>query len=203
VRKLVAKEYGRSLTGLGVFYGTAALALGAMMGLPSSQNDNTGWSITFNPFSPDFGKIRIGTTRIDPLVGLSQTTRFTTRMSANAINGIRAMLGARVGKAERTEMAKTPYTILRFGQGKVSPWFGSALDIGTGKNFENQPVTPTNVAIRMVVPISFGDIYEAMKAQGVPAGTAIGLLAIFGMGVQNYKPKRKLAKGPLHARQPP
>ena len=34
--------------------------------------------------------------------------------------------------------------------------------------------------------MSFGDIYESMKENGIPAGAAISILGIFGMGIQVY-----------------
>src|SRR5690606_9183358 len=64
-KQMVAKEYARFLTGIAVVY-SLAIASGAKVGV--------------DPHSSDFGKIIIGNTRLDPMVGLSQTATFTTRV---------------------------------------------------------------------------------------------------------------------------
>jgi hypothetical protein len=43
------------------------------------------------------------------------------------------------------------------------------------------------VAVRMVTPLALSDVFDSMKEQGVAGGTALSLLAIFGMGVQTYQ----------------
>jgi hypothetical protein len=40
------------------------------------------------------------------------------------------------------------------------------------------------------MPISLRDVGETMKEQGVPMGTILSLLSIFGMGVNTYDSKR-------------
>jgi hypothetical protein len=44
------------------------------------------------------------------------------------------------------------------------------------------------------MPLSGRDIYEAIKEQGVPAGTALSLLAFFGSGLQTYEQKQPKPK---------
>lgn len=57
-------------------------------------------------------------------------------------------------------------------------------------------MTPTGTIADLTMPMSFRDVYESILQQGIPAGTAIGLLAIFGMGVQNYEQQRRSGKLP-------
>ncbi|MCE5269263.1 MAG: hypothetical protein LLG00_15405, partial [Planctomycetaceae bacterium] len=106
VRRLLAKEYAKSLGGIGLFLATSYAALYGMMG-PPSDDDARGWSITLNPYSPDCGKIRLGATRIDPLAGLSQTARLTTRLTTNMVNGVRSAFGGNVSASSRKEMENT------------------------------------------------------------------------------------------------
>lgn len=40
---------------------------------------------------------------------------------------------------------------------------------------------------RMVTPLAYRDIYEAMQEHGIVGGTALGILSMFGMGVQTYE----------------
>ncbi len=53
------------------------------------------------------------------------------------------------------------------------------------------PATLPQVGANLLMPISFGDIYKTMKEQGIPAGTAMAILSIFGMGLQTYNANQK------------
>ena len=64
-RKLIAQEYARALIGLFTVYVLGALA---------------GAEIEDDPRSSDFGKLKFGDTRIDPLFGLAQTAVFMGRI---------------------------------------------------------------------------------------------------------------------------
>jgi len=65
------------------------------------------------------------------------------------------------------------------------------VDVSTGKNVVGEKVTPGSIAENMTVPLSFRDIYQVMEEQGIPAGTIIGLLSLFGVGVQNYDEQKR------------
>ena len=76
----------------------------------------------------------------------------------------------------------------RFLRYKLSPMFGTAHDVFvTGETPMGEDITPASMAKQLVIPLAMRDIYDSMIDQGVPAGTAISLLAIFGMGVQVYQ----------------
>jgi hypothetical protein len=85
-RKLFAREMGRLLSGLGVVYGLGALAGGKI---------ETDWRST------DFGKIRFGDTRVDPLMGIQQLVvligRFATNEKKTAAGKIRPLDGSDKG----------------------------------------------------------------------------------------------------------
>lgn len=173
-RKLVAAEYGRLLAGYGVIYGLANLA---------------GYKIGSDPRSSDFGKIIIGDTRVDPLAGLSQVSVLMSRLAS----GEKATIKGKVSPIR----GKVPYggdtsagVIGNFLRTKLAPWPGAALDVAVGKNVIGEPVTPSGMATRMLVPITYQDILDTMEEQGIPRGTALTLLAIFGEGVQTYNDKR-------------
>ncbi len=174
-RKLIAGEYARFLIGAGVVY-----ALGKASGA----------EIEDDPRSSDFGKLKFGNTRIDPLAGLSQTTVFLTRI-------ITGQKKTAKGKIEdiRGERAKfgtgVSDVIQNFLRAKLSPLLGTAVDIAEGKTVVGEKVTPASAITRNFVPLSMNDIYDVMVEQGVTRGTAITLLSIFGMGVQSYNPNDK------------
>jgi len=164
-RIAIAKEYARFLIGLGVIY-----ALGK----------SAGATVETDPTKSDFGKLRFGDTRVDLLAGLSQATVFEARFAKNV---------QRVLKGEKLEHGAGDF-MGRFLRSKLSPAIGTAVDFGYGSNMVGEQVTATSAAQRMVIPMTFGDIYEAMKAQGVEKGTALSLLSIFGASVNTYPDKK-------------
>jgi len=192
VRRVIAREYGRSLAGLSVFYATAAAFLYATFGPPS--DDEEGWSISLDPYSADLGKFRFGPTRIDPLGGLSQTARLMTRLSTNTINGLRQAMGGEVTKEGKAEMKQSLPVVGRFLKAKLAPAFSMVSDVLTGEDYERQPVTPGGLAAKAITPLNIRDIYEGMRDHGVPEGAALGILSTFGMGLQSQPEKPPKAK---------
>lgn len=186
-RNLVSKEYARFLTGVAVVYGLAQLA---------------GVEVEKDPRSSDFGKMKFGDTRLDPLAGLQQVSVFLTRTGTGETKGRRGVAALRdtsrplnllrsptdplTTATVRPGGANYPKTLGNFVRSKLSPLFGGAVDVATGEDIQGNPVTPTSAVARLFTPLSIGDIADAMKEQGVPKGTALSMLALFGMGLKTY-----------------
>lgn len=175
-RVLVAKEYARFLTGLGVIYGLASLA---------------GADLEADPRSSDFGKLRFGNTRLDPMTGLSQVTVVSSR----ALSGEKSKDGKITPlRGEGTRFGEDTSTVLgRFLRSKLAPVPSAGWDIAAGRDVIGQKVTLGGEAVGLVTPLAVRDIYKAMVDQGVPRGAALGLLSLFGMSLQvhdNEKSKR-------------
>jgi hypothetical protein len=183
-RLLIASEYARTLAGIGLFYGIMSLA-----GSLYDDDDRNKPKFEWDPRSSDFGKIRFGDTRLDPLMGLSQTTVLLTKLTTgevkNALGDIVPIRGDKVKFGGTT----TPDVIARFLRTKLSPAIGNAIDLLSGKDVVGESVTLTSLAKESIMPLSFGDIYKAMQAQGVPKGAALSMLTFFGMGLQTYQSK--------------
>lgn len=188
-RRMIAKEYAKYLIGMGVVYGLAALA---------------GAAIEWDPRSSDFGKIRFGRTRLDPLAGLSQTTVVVSRVATGKTktqSGIKSIRGDDVpyGGQDAWDVASN------FLRSKLSPMFSFGVNLAAGENVVGEEVTPTTTIRDLIIPLTVRDIKEAIQDQGADAGTAMGLLAIFGWGLQTYgepqsQASRVPAGGPERAR---
>lgn len=174
-RYLIAKEYAKFLTGIGVIYGLASMA---------------GAEIESDPRSSEFGKLRFGNTRIDPLSGLSQVTVLGSRLATGETKTGRGLIEPIRGKVKYGHSTSAD-VIATFLRTKLSPAIGTGVDVATGKNVVGEPVTAGSVAKNLVTPLAFQDIYDVMTEQGVEAGTAIALLSLFGMNVQNYDSRAK------------
>lgn len=176
-RKLIAKEYARFLAGMAVVYTLASSD-------PDAQ-------VELDPRSSDFGKIRYGKTRVDPMAGLLQSTVLLSRLASGETKK-----GS--GKIVPIRGDKIPYggqtaadVMAQFLRTKLSPAIGMGVDVATGKNVVGQPVTPGSTAVNLLTPLALSDILKTMEEQGVPRGTALSILSIFGMGLQTYDERKK------------
>lgn len=174
VQRRIGAEYARYLIGMAAVYALAALVL---------DDEDFEW----DPRSSDFGKIRIGNTRLDPLSGMSQVTVLVSRLVSGEVKSatsgqIRPIRGEDVGFGKSTS-ADIIGQFLRY---KLSPMFGTTLNILTGETAVHEPFSIKDLPRDLLIPISFREILETMKAQGMTKGTALSTLAIFGMGIQTY-----------------
>jgi hypothetical protein len=187
IKAAIAKEYARTLIGVGVFYSLSNMALEALLGEP---HKNT-WGITLDPRSSDFAKLRIGRVRIDPLFGLQQATVVLSRLVSGETKTLR-------GKVQPIRGRKVPFggtesvdVLARFMRSKLSPALGSMVNLAAGENMMGERFGPEDVPAELLVPLGVRDIYEAMVEAGLPGGAAFGLLSLFGMSIQTYEKKVK------------
>jgi hypothetical protein len=179
-RMLVAGEYARFLAGVATVY-----AIGSMF------QDDDDPTVSMDPRGSDFGKLRYGNTRVDPLAGLGQVTVLLGRLATGEKKKAS-------GKVVDIRGDKVPYgsddvfdVMSNFARSKFSPTFGAVVNVFAGKNVIGKPTDLGTEAVRMVVPMSFGEIAGAMEEQGMTGGAAASVLTIFGMGVQTYDPRKK------------
>lgn len=174
-RALIAWEYAKTLGGIAVVLGLGALAGGTISGDPKSS---------------DFLKMKFGNARLDPMFGLSQNTvllfREITGKQTNQKGQTFPIRGkVPVGKPKAGDI------FFKYVRSKFSPVLGSMFDLFSGENVVGETVTPKSALANMFTPLSFRDIYDVMLANGVTAGTAMGVLSLFGMGLQYYNPYQK------------
>jgi hypothetical protein len=137
-----------------------------------------GASVSFDPTDPDFAKIKIGNQRIDLGAGYAQLFRY----SAQAASGRgRSIKSGREYEADRYDVVE------RFVRTKLSPQAGLVVNLATGEDLRGQKTGLKDEAQKLLVPLSFGDIYEAWEDSGV-GGAALGSLSLFGAGVSTIKP---------------
>ena len=188
VRKLVAKEYGRMLTGIAVMYALYAAFRG---------DDEP---IETDPRSTKFGKIPMGNgSYIDPMAGLLQVTVFLNTLRTGEVKNkkgeIKSVWMDDDGTSAFGQGDGAFFT--RFLRSKMSPVAGTLYDrFVTHKMVDGKPFTYTDAVLNLVTPMTYKDIYEAMRAQGVPKGTILSTLTMFGEGLSTYENDSK----PTHAR---
>jgi hypothetical protein len=197
VRSVIAKEYGKALIG-----GATVIFLGLLAGA----------DIEKDPRSSDFGKLRFGETRIDPWMGLQQITTLASRLTTQETktkSGQIMSLRKKEGDTSRPPWAETGFDVsARFLRTKLTPLLGEFFNQVSGETVVGEkvpkPRIPTSAkdigeiakeqagtAKRMLAPLSFQDIYDVMTEQGIPRGTALTILNIFGMSVQHQADRKK------------
>lgn len=165
----VRKEYMKSLLATAGAWGTVT-ALASMAG--ASVNTDTN--------SADFGKIRIGNTRLDPAAGFQQylvlASRLATGHTTSSATGRDLELGQGFNAPTRGE------TIQRFGANKLHPVLKFAHDIAYATEY--QPFHSMDRAAQMMVPLVMQDVIELVKEDPSLLPTLVPVVA--GMGTQTY-----------------
>lgn len=168
VRKEIAKDYA-AVAGLGL----TALGLAHAAGL----------EVGFDPREADWGKIRVGDTRIDLWAGVQQPMRVLARIALGATDQV-GLTGAHLTD---TQKEIDPLELLaRFVGYKFSPAVTVPRELYRGKTAVGEDVTPSETAVKAVLPLLFEDIYESYKQSGPGMAALTGGLQFFGVGAQTY-----------------
>lgn len=176
VRKAFAAEYAKTLTGIAALYSLGKMA---------------GGTVETDPRSSDFGKIKFGNTRLDPLGGLLQITVLASRLISGKTKTIKGDVLSIRGPDVKYGQSTGYDVMANFLRTKLRPEIGAVVDLSTGKNLVGEEVTAKSMITNFTTPLSFRDIYDVMRENGVPAGVALETLSLFGMGLQHFEPKKK------------
>lgn len=184
--KAIAREYAKYISGV-------TLMLASVSQIP-------GVEIEQDPRSSDFGKIRIGDTRIDMLSGFQQAAVFLAKTMPQTVT-----LGqydakfksTKTGELEDIDARKFGDILQRFIRSKAAPLPGTIYDLVTGEDVVGDPVKPTRswkdagkFGVGLITPITYHDIYKILTGPeyGIPDKMAMSMVALLGAGVQSYDP---------------
>jgi hypothetical protein len=180
-RKLVAEQYAKSVGSMGVIYALAAI--GGMFALKDEDRPQFEW----DPRSTEFGKIRWGEVILDPLAGLSQIVTFLSRIASGETKKSTGEIVPLRGPDVPFKGDSISSVVYRFGRGKLAPIPSAVWNATAGENIIGEETNAFQEMIQMPVPLSMGDIYDAMRADGTTAPIALSTLALFGDGVKRYQ----------------
>ena len=136
--------------------------------------------------SSDFGKIKIGRTRVDVWGGFQQIARSTAQLITGKS---KAVSSGEIFTKNRLE------TFGRFVQSKLSPAAGLGVELLSGTDFLGEPL-PTfetkgelsEYVMQKLAPLVLQDTVDAIRYSDNKAVTAAAFpLAFHGIGVQTYK----------------
>ena len=174
-RKAVAWQYARSIGGIATVYLLLALA-------KSAAGDDDKEIVETDPRSSDFGKVKIGNTRVDFMGGLLQAAVFVSRIASRekvtSTGKVLSLTDTKFGQDDLWDL------VTNFLKSKTAPWIGTGMAAYGGKDALGRPTTAASEAVGAFIPLSFGDIYTAMREHGMAKGLPLSVLAMFGIGLQ-------------------
>ena len=144
----------------------------------------SGLNVGTDPKSADFGKIVFGNTRVDIFAGMQQF--------------MRPLVASAYGVAEKIGTGKTDVDPLelatRFIQYKLSPQITIPQSLIVGKSLVGEKMTPSDVALRSVIPLVYEDISDAYKDRGLGLAVGTGVGGFLGLNINTYEKRQKSKK---------
>jgi hypothetical protein len=152
---------------------------GAVSGLLALADLSGLATVELDPRSANFGKMRVGNTRVDFWTGYQQIGRLIALVADGKLKTSSGnFMDISAGEA-----------LLNFARGKVHPTLGAAADqfIFGGKNIIGEQIDwgPGEAANRLV-PLAFQSMYDAIN-EGDPLEIALSGLNFLGAGTQTYE----------------
>jgi hypothetical protein len=142
-----------------------------------------GVDVEIDPRSSDFGRIKIGNTRIDFWAGFQPLARYTAQIWTST--------SKQAGTGNIREIRSMRETFERLLRSKLSPQVGAAVDIISGRTFIGEELTfdretVESQAYQKLVPLFIQDVIEVVSEEGALGAFAAGP-SFFGAGVMAYK----------------
>jgi hypothetical protein len=179
---LVRAEYWKGLARIGVSWG-------AFAGLASLLPDV---SVSLDANNADFGKIRVGNTRIDPGAGWQQLMVLAHRELPQKLGGggTVASTGPAGQSGKFIEFGSSPMAATRLSlpgryiYNQLNPSLRFVFDMLAASRKE--PFDLTDRSLQLILPMYVDDIAAAAKDDAVVAEFFAPLLSSMGTGVQTY-----------------
>jgi len=161
-------------------------AVGANVALLSMMKATGQVDVETDPRSTDFGKLRIGDTRMDFLGGYQPIVRY----GAQLITGQRkTTVAGEIYGIDRKQV------VLQFLRTKLSPVAGIITDVASGETMLGDPVTGDVVmkesefweyVEQRLTPMFIQDFEEAIRESGLIPGAFLATPGAFGASVMSY-----------------
>jgi len=148
-----------------------------------------GAKVGLDPRNADFGKIRIGDTRIDILGGFQQPFRLMSQLISGTI--VSSSTGEKLNLASGKYGAMTRMDVLqRFFRSKLAPPPSAFWDVMDQRDFVGNPIDWKNEILTHVMPLAAQDAWDMYNQTGqwpLLLGSYAG--SGVGFGVQTYGPR--------------
>lgn len=163
---------------------TTLMSLAAVAGTVLFVAKQAGAEVNTDPTNADFGKIKIGNTRMDVLGGYQQYIRLGAQLAegkiTSSITGAETKLDGSFGKPTRLEI------IQRFLQNKESPVLSFATTLLQGTDATGNPINVKNEVVSRFIPLVAQDIADLYSHENAANPAYAAPLSVFGVGLQTY-----------------
>ena len=145
-------------------------------------------STTTDTNSSDFGKIKVGNTRIDHTGGAASLVVLASRMLTgeytSSVTGIKSEYGAGYGEVSRFD------AFIDFLTGKTAPFTRMLIDFAKEETFEGRSPTFGSAVGGITVPISIQNFIK-LKDDSSVAAVLGAILDVFGVSANTYAPRER------------
>lgn len=187
--------------------GMSVLALVKASGLGDVETD---------PRSSDFGKIRIGRTRVDFWGGFQQIFRYMAQVTSGKVKSTRSgevfslsdfdsNRAELLGRFARSKVSPGLPTILAnelFGESFLGEELGERPDRGRPPRQIEAPLESANIdtvreqeAVLQLAPLFAVELVDAMEEHGIVNGTGVAVPALFGVSTSTFNEPREELEG--------
>lgn len=147
-----------------------------------------GLNVGTNPTSSDFGKMKVGDTRVDITGGYAQYIKILAQLeqgkTTSSLSGKESDLGSGYGKQSRKDI------IAKFLENKANPVVSFATTLAQGSDVVGNPVhTPKEISQQVIsrfIPLLYQDLNDVRTHSDSLSPLLAVPLATFGAGVQTY-----------------
>lgn len=146
-----------------------------------------GAQVSGDPTNADFGKVKIGDTRLDFTGGFGQYLRLIGQLTTGKITS--SITGKEIVLNEGTyKPIGRGDVITRFLQSKESPILGFATGLLNNQTALGEPFQVGPEIADRFIPLVLQDFHDVIQSQGI-SGIPLVLPGIVGVGVQTYGKK--------------
>jgi hypothetical protein len=160
-------------------------SLTAVVGGVLSLAALAGAQVQADPRDSDFGKIKIGDTRIDMLGGHAQVIRlysnilWTSKVAIEQLRGNNWVI-------EQDKYSNPKEYLERFLRSKLAPVPSFLWDLGSGTDYKGDPIDVRKAAYERMMPILVSDLIELHQNNYPKEALLPYPLAFYGIGVSTY-----------------
>jgi hypothetical protein len=185
-RRAVGKVYVRAALGFLALQGMKHIVYGLL-----ADDDEDKPKYEFDPRSSNFGKTRIGDTRIDTGAGVNQLVTFMARLATGQTKRQSGEIVNLRGDDVTYGAEDATDVMTRFLRTKLAPLPSGVIDWIAGENVVGEKSTTGKIITDRLTPMTWADIWDAEEELNVPQGTVAAIEAFFGSSVSTYGDKTK------------
>lgn len=168
------------------------LAMAAMYLLADAMGEAMGIGVEYDPRSSDFMKLKVGQTRVDLTAGLASNVVLAYRLASGQTKSARTgRVSYLYGPKKKISDPDAQDVVSQAIRSKASPGMSLIADLVFREDFlrRNTNIATLEGAGRLAygqLPMSPLDFWEAVRAEGMTRGVALGIIGLVGASINTY-----------------